>query len=328
MFQEKLATGDLVQLGTFGALAFSVVTPLVTVLLFATSPPIAHSFPEAAAVTALYLSLHLRHVRYRLRGARPPGLWWSLPAMTVIIVAASPLLGWSWFYAYNALGASVLVTLRPRLSFPAFGCLLIGLVVWGLNAHVGLAGAVYAAVAVVDRSAVVFVLVWLVGALRRADSARQALADTALEAERRRIDDELSQTVGTALEAVLQNARAAEASVLAQADASAELHSLVDYSRSALADVRRLIGRYQRTSPRAELERAASILRVAGIQARVELPAPGNSLILDDALRASLRAEIADLLAEEQAVSVVLRLISDGDGIRFELDRVSGKTLG
>jgi hypothetical protein len=64
-FQQNLATGDLVQLGSAGALAFSAVTPLVAVLLFATSPPIAHSFPEAAAVTALYLPLHVRHVRYR-----------------------------------------------------------------------------------------------------------------------------------------------------------------------------------------------------------------------------------------------------------------------
>src|SRR5450432_4036141 len=58
-----------IRLAPAGAITFSVAVPLVVVVLFFVTEP--HHLPEAAAATALYLPLHVRHVRYALREKRP-----------------------------------------------------------------------------------------------------------------------------------------------------------------------------------------------------------------------------------------------------------------
>jgi hypothetical protein len=114
LVRERTAA-DLIRLASAGAIAFSIAVPLVTVVLFATE---SQHFPEALLATALYLPLYVHHVRYGLRGERPRLLPLTLGAMAVVIVGFTPLLGAEWFYTYSAIVASVLVTTRPRFSFP------------------------------------------------------------------------------------------------------------------------------------------------------------------------------------------------------------------
>ncbi len=195
---EKLrwegTTDDLIRVASAGAVTFSVATPLVELLLFATHLTPSGHLLEAALATALYLPLYVRHVRYGLRGERPRHLTLTLGLMAAVIVGFSPVLGDGWFYAYSALVASVLVSVRPRYSFPVAAAILIGVGVWvggvssALGEHFYGVGIATGAVVVADRAAVVFVLVWLVGALRRVRWARSALARDAVEAERDRID--------------------------------------------------------------------------------------------------------------------------------------------
>jgi hypothetical protein len=81
----------------------------------------------------------------------------------------------------------------------------VGVGIWAghLGHEVGRAQGIYLPAAVLDRAMIVFVLVWLVGALRRVQSARLTLAEQALGAERRRVDVELGSTVGAQLEQVV-----------------------------------------------------------------------------------------------------------------------------
>jgi two-component system sensor histidine kinase DesK len=155
----------------------------------------------------------------------------------------------------------------------------------------------------------VFVPVWLVGALRRVRSARLALAEEALETERRRVDDELAATVGAQLEEVVRSGQRALGAIPVNfQQAEHELESLARRSRSALAEARRLIGHYKPVSSRAELEKAASLLRAAGIEVKVEVPDETLPAALDEFLRNSLRATVAKLLAEETNGPVALTL--------------------
>lgn len=310
--RRGLSVDALARLASMGALALSVALPLVVLLAIAVVPSTSHHFPEALAATALYLPLHVRHVSFGLRGMRPPGVQWSLLAMAVAIAAPTPMLGAFWLYACHALAASVLVTARPRVSFLAVAGILAWVAAWANHlgqARVGHAQAVYLPAAVLDRAMMVFVLVWLVRALRRTQSARRALAEEALEGERRRVDDELGETVGAQLDEVVRKGQRALATIaLSVQEAEHELESLVEGSRRVLAEARRLTGRYQLVSSRIELEKAASLLRAAGMTVSVEVPDDALIPSLDEPLRSSLRAAVARLLAEETIGHVVLRV--------------------
>jgi signal transduction histidine kinase len=309
---RKGRTVDAVsRLASAGALGFSVALPLVVLLGYASVPLYSHHLPGALIATAVYLPLHVRHVSFGLRGVRPGGLQWTLLAMAVVIVAFTPLLGAAWLYTFPALAASVLVTTRPRFSFPALACILVAAGAWAghLAPQLGHAQDIFVPVAVLDRAMTVFVLVWLVGALRRIRSARLALAEEALEAERRHADDELGRTVGAQLGSVVRSGQRALETLRANAQqAEEELASVVEGSRRTLTQARRLIGRYQQVSSRAELDKAASLLRAAGMEVRVVVPGEALPPALDESLRTSLRAAVAQLLAEETTGLVVLKL--------------------
>jgi two-component system sensor histidine kinase DesK len=305
---------DLIRLASAGAITFSVAVPLVVVVLFFVTEP--HHLPEAAAATALYLPLHVRHVRYALREKRPRYLPLTLAAMTVIIVGATPLLGSNWFYAYSALVASILVSAPPRFSFPAVAGILVvvgvwagGLVNgWGIRLYGG-GLAIYFPVGVAVRAATVFVLVWLVGALRRVQAARTALSKAALGAERDRIDVELRETVGAELEEiVVKGVRAQDAATRGSLNVEEDLESLVEGSRRTLANARRIVHRYKSVSAAAEIEKAALLLRAAGIEVTIEVTDKELPPTLDHSLRSALRVAVAELLTEESAGPVVLKL--------------------
>jgi two-component system sensor histidine kinase DesK len=309
------------RLASAGALAIGIAVPTVTFLIFACYEPLMPHWPAALLATCLYLPLHLRHIAYGLRGERPRGLPLTLLAMALIIIAVTALLGPYWLNAYAALAASVLVTTRPRFSFPALSVILVAVVAWAVyfaaqsgTAEVGNAQYVYEPTAVLDRAMMVFVPVWLVGALRRMQTARQALADEAVELERRQVDSELELTIGIELEDVVSRAERALAAVSRGSSAAVdELQPLVAGSRHALAEARGLIGRYKHLTSEIELDKAASLLRAAGIDIAIELPREGLPPTLDPSTRSSLRANVAALLREQPAGPVVLRVVRDID---------------
>jgi two-component system sensor histidine kinase DesK len=325
------AADELIRLASAGAVTFSIAVPIVIVVLFATTPSVWHHFPEAAAATALYLPLYVHHVRYGLRGERPRFLLLTLGAMAVVIVGVTPLLGAEWFYAYSAIVASVLVTTPPRFSFPAVGCTLAGVGIWvaelrndsGIHIYGGGLTA-YFPIAVAERAAAVFILVWLVGALRRVQSARVALAEVALEAERGRIDIELSESVVSELEEVIMKGiHAEDAARRGSPKVEEELEALVKGSRLALANARRIIRQYKVVSPAAELEKAALLLRSAGIEATIVIPDTDLPLTLDESLRSALQVAVAQLLSEDVAGPVVLKLGCASGRFRLETLRPS-----
>jgi two-component system sensor histidine kinase DesK len=322
---------DLIRLASAGALTFSIAVPLVIVVLFATTPSVWHHFPEAAVATALYLPLYVHHVRYGLRGERPRHLPLTLGAMAVVIVGVTPLLGAEWFYAYSALAASVLVMTPPRFSFPVVACTLAAVGIWVAelrnNSGIPIYGGGFAAyfpIAVAERAASVFILVWLVGALRRVQAARVTLADVALEAERGRIDIELSESVVSELEqVVMKGVHAEDAARRGSPKVEEELESLVKGSRLALANARRIIRQYKIVSPTAELEKATLLLRSAGIEATIVIPDTGLPLTLDESLRSALQVAVARLLSEDVAGPVVLKLGRVSGQFRLETVRPS-----
>jgi len=305
---------ELTRLASLGALGTAVAVPLVTALTFVCALPLTVHWPEAVVATGLYLPLHVRHVVSGLRGEQPRALRWTLLAMAVVIVGFTPLLGAFWLYAYSALAASLLVTTRTRTSLPLLTVILVAVGIWGAHVTplVGRAEYIYLPAAVLERAMMVFVPVWLVGALRRVHAARSALADEAVATERRHVDDELEKTVGTALEQIARRARRSLAAMSNRDQvADDELRALTEGSRHALAVARRVIRRYQLIPSFVELENAVSLLRAAGVDASVELPQRELPSALEDATRSSLRDLVADLLHEQPTGPVVLQVTDD-----------------
>src|SRR5919106_214441 len=181
------------------------------------------------------------------------------------------------------------------------------------------AATVWYTTAVATRALIMFVLVWLVAALRRLRIARVALADEALAAERRRLDGELRRTVGAELAVVVE--RGTRAGGLVRTDttsAAAELRELVDGTRRTLAAARRFIARYKIVSPRARLDTAAALLRTVGIEAHVEISDDDLPDVFDDTLDSSLRSLTTELLRGHLTGPVLVRIVHDNGSARLE----------
>jgi hypothetical protein len=180
---------------------------------------------------------------------------------------------------------------------------------------------IYFILGVLVVAATLAVMMWLARAARHLEAARAMLAQQAVIGERLRIDGELRQTVGAALEAIA--VRGKRAGALATSDpqgAARELHDLVGAARQTLTTARQLVTRYQEVPLHAELEATAALLAAAGIQAHLALPPERLPDRLDAAGRAMLRRDLARLLGQEPARSAVTITITRRDGgIQVEL---------
>lgn len=253
-----------------------------------------------------YLTWSAAHLR------RPRAGGWMLAATAAVIAIGVVLVGNEWQMTLAHVLVSALIVLPRRWAVPA-GCLVLAA-----------AGAVdllvdptpnplWIMLVVGQRAGAVLVPTWFVATLRRLRATRESLADQAVLRERIRIDRELTDTVGDSLTTIAE--RGAAAAALAGPDperAHRELTALVDGSRRALAEARRLIRAYQRVPLRTELETAVTLLSAAGVSARLELPDDGVPQYADPELREALRAAVDRLLHEQTTGGYVIALERTG----------------
>jgi two-component system sensor histidine kinase DesK len=263
----------------------------------------------AAVATAVYLPAHLWHVHHAARGARPRGTGWSLAGMAVVVGVVLPVVGVQWLGALYPLAASVLLVLRPPWSIAAFAALLavpapvahaFGEPEWAWYFTVGLA----------LTGLILAVPVWVIAAVRDLQSARDRLADEAVIRERIRIEAELRQTLGTALEEI---ATAGDQALLTPEPAD-HLRTVVAAARTTLSSARRLSASWRHSPAHAELDAAVALLRAAGIHTRLNLLAGG----LTEPQLAGLRAQVARLLQNGAARQCVVAVGPTGD-VRVEV---------
>ncbi|MBV9447493.1 MAG: hypothetical protein JO345_16545 [Streptosporangiaceae bacterium] len=286
----------------------------------------------AVAATVVYTPLYLRHVFFFIRGLRLPAAGWSLAALTVVIVGAVPLAGGWWLPTSFALAVCLLTTLPWRWSLAGTAILLVA------QAPLALAFPApdfpdvasepsYFALDLLWRTAAVFVPVWLVRAVRQLDAARRELADDAVLRERLRVDIRLRDTIGAALGSIV--ARGERAAALAPARpqaADAELGTLIETSRGALGETRRILSGLHQPSLLAELETAAALLNAAGIRTRLALPAGQPPAVASTGFRSPLRSMTARLLREESARTCVLALSASDGRVQLEI-QVDGQPV-
>jgi two-component system, NarL family, sensor histidine kinase DesK len=309
-------------LGTAAAAIVAAVFPLLHVayIFLPANGGYARGMWALAAVAA-YLPLHVRHVWFATHAKRPPGGTWTMTAMAAIVIGALPLVGSPWVMEFSWLAVSALIAVRRPWSY----VIAIGLLAatWPVALRLGdpnnVAG--WYALATANRTATLFVLVWLAAAIRRLQAARLALAEEALTRERLLIDGELRRTLAAALESIVARGQRAAAQVGGDRVAlAAELRALIEDSRATLAEARRMVRSYQQVSLRAELDTAAALLTAVGIETRLSLPRGDLPDTIEETLRAALRAALARLLRDSAPPRACVIMVTREDGqTRLEL---------
>lgn len=273
----------------------------------------------AVAATACCLPLHLHHVAWAVRGLRPPAGRWTLLALTAVVVAASPVVGNGWLPMFAFVAVSALLVLPWPWSVLAVAAVAAAQAPLAVALDSPVDPAAYYAFVVLSRGTALFAPIWLLGAVSQLDQARRSLTEAAVVRERLRIDDELRGTVGIALAAVAARGRRANAGSDDPEVLAGEASALVDDSRRALAAARRLVNGYRRPSLAAELQTAASLLRAAGVETRVELPAEGLADVADDEVRAALRDAVGAWLQDGGNGTCVLHATYAGGKVRIDV---------
>jgi signal transduction histidine kinase len=249
-----------------------------------------------------------------------------------VIVGAVPLAGGWWLTTSFALAVCLLSTLPWRWSLAGTAVLLVAQVPLSLAFPAPdfpdvASEPSYFALDLLWRTAAVFVPIWLVRTVRQLDAARRELADDAVLRERLRVDARLRDTIGAALGSIVACGERAAALTPARPDAAdAELAALIETSRGALAETRRMLSSLHQPSLLAELETAATLLNAAGIHTRLLLPGGEAPAIGGTGFRARLRSTTARLLREESARSCVLALTASDGLVQLEI-QVDGKPV-
>jgi signal transduction histidine kinase len=246
-------------------------------------------------------------------GAAPRHAGWLIAAFTGINAAAFPLIGVPWFAAGEQLAVLAAVYLRPRWSAPAVAALTAAPAVAAATGH-DPALSRYFTQNTPFWALTIGVLTWLARDAARLRASQQELAGSAVIAERVRMDDELGAGLGAELKQLIA---AGERAALAAADdpaaAERELRALTGAARSALAQTRRMVSRYQAITVRSELSTAVALLAAAGIPADVDVPSAMLGQALDSERLAGFRSGLTTIL-HDQAESGCLITADGGVG--------------
>ena len=327
--------GDrIVRLATIGVVAWNVgLTSRLTYLLF--EQRVLNLADGVGSVACLVLSTALV-----LRGVRAaPGRMAQvlLAVLAVVVLGLLPFGSPLWAANLAALAGLGLVFLKRPWSLLLFAAAIAVAVADSFTFTLSRAFLIvhwqryefasYDAVVIIWAGIALAVLVWLARIVRDLRAARQQLAERAMVVERQRINDELAQTIGTALQLIIADAQVAAG--LARHDPQAagqRLGALTARSRAALADARGLLTGYRNVSLDAELRAATTLLAAAGIEATVTLPDEELPDELPAPLRSRLRAEVARALTGGAARQCVLAIARDPGG-QLDIQLTAGQAL-
>jgi two-component system, NarL family, sensor histidine kinase DesK len=230
------------------------------------------------------------------RGERPRHPAWLVAAFVAINGAAFPLIGAEWFAAGEQLAVLAAVYLRLRWSVPVIAVLAAAPAVMAAAGQDEVLGR-YFAQNTVFWALTIGLLIGLARAAVRLRARRHELAAATVIAERVRMNDELSASVGAELERlVVAEQRAARLVVSDRVAAERELRALSGAARAALAQTRRMASHYQAITVRSELTTAVALLTAAGIPAGVEVPAAVLDRAMDSARLAGFRSGLTTAL--------------------------------
>ncbi|HEY2551563.1 MAG TPA: hypothetical protein VGI64_13390 [Streptosporangiaceae bacterium] len=274
-----------------------------------------------AAACSVPLALWLLLPAAHGRRARQAG--WLIAAFAAINLAAIAVIGAWWLGVVGMLAVLAVVYLPPRWSVPAVVALGAVPATMAATGHDVVQGQFFAE-SIVGLALLMGSLMWIARVAARLRADRQELADSAVIAERIRIDDELGVSIGAGLEQLIAaGEHAAQTAADDPVVAERELRELTAASRRALARTRQMVSSYQTITVRTEITTAVALLAAAGIPARVDVP----SAVLDEALESrqltGFRAGLTGVLHDEAAAGCVITAASSDGDLRLQIGRAN-----
>jgi two-component system sensor histidine kinase DesK len=267
-----------------------------------------------------------------LRGVRGVRSWSSyvlVAAVALVLIGVLPVGGPLWPPTFGLLAGFGLIFFELPWSLVMFAaCIAVAdgeAVVWATHSPLssqyhwyGEELISYDTVIIIWTGIALAVLVWLARIIRELRGAQRQLAASALTIERQRIDNELSQTIGAALELIIAAGQSAAELAAADPDAAArELRGLTARSRTTLASARHVLTGYRAVSLHAELQAVVTLLAAAGIRATLSRPDAELPAELPEPARARLRAAVAEILTSGAATECRITVT---DGFSGDLD--------
>jgi two-component system sensor histidine kinase DesK len=172
----------------------------------------------AAVATAVFLPLHVWHLRYGMRGERPPRSGVTLAAIAIVQLAALALIGPAWAFMLAALATSSLIVLpRPWSWLAVVACvcapLAANLLHPAFTESYGVT-AFYLMWSVTYRACLQFTLVWLVAGAHALVASRTVMAHEAAEREHARLEAAMSRSLERSLGGLADEAQRARAAML------------------------------------------------------------------------------------------------------------------
>ncbi|WEH39066.1 histidine kinase [Streptomyces sp. AM 2-1-1] len=285
------------------------------------------------AVPPLLVTLQYVHSAPRAQALRRRVAPWSLIAQAVLTFVPLTAFGWHWGGMAGFLAGSLLLSLTPRTGWTMYGLTVAAVVLVSARQDLGFVNVVYMGVSTALTGLVLFSLARLAALSAAIHESRDELARMAVARERLRFARDLHDLLGYSLSSItLKNELISRLIDHNPERAREEVAEVLLISRQALADVREVARGYRDMSLLVEVESARSVLKAAGIDARVDIACGKLSATAHTILATVLREGVTNLLrhsqprtcsittkTEEQAgrgqpAQVVLTLVNDGVG--------------
>ncbi len=319
---DEAAGPSIIRITTAGAIAASASFPLIELTRIGAGD-VSHVRYAILATTAV-LVLHLRHVVFGLRNERPRAASWTLAALALITLGAAILIGRGWALQFAPLAVSTLIVVRGPAAVGLAGLVALapvfflqsGLPLWGAttSALINLPAA-NVVLAIVWRTATLYVPVRLVSAIRQLEATRRELESRAVQRTRSRVEAELRGGLGRALERIISEGESAGA--VAHHDpgaASIQVRHLAADARRALAEARRIVAGYRSASLRADLEAATALLQASGARVHLIVDAGISLDAATERSRGAIRPLVLRTLQDEAKTDYTIHVGRDETG--------------
>jgi two-component system, NarL family, sensor histidine kinase DesK len=209
----------------------------------------------ATVATVVFLPLHLWHLRYGMRGERPPRSGVTLAAIAIVQLAALALIGPAWTFMLAALATSSLIVLpRPWSWLAVVGCvcapLAANLLHPGYIATYGVT-AFYLMWSETYRACLQFTLVWLVAGAHALVASRAVMAHEAAEREHARLEAAMSRSLERSLGGLADEAQRARAAMLEPGVSMVlvALDRVIGLATEATEELRRVVAQARTGAP-------------------------------------------------------------------------------
>jgi two-component system sensor histidine kinase DesK len=184
---------------------------------------------------------------------------------------------------------------------------VLGRALGGVGGLVGLGIAVFVAVLFLAGS--FRLTVWILFVVRELDASRDVHARLAVAEERLRFSRDLHDVVGRALSAVaVKSELAAELARRGDERAVDEMLQVRTLAHDSLREVRGVVAGYRAADLATELAGARSVLRAAGVEARVVGDVPDLATPQAEALAWVVREAVTNVVRHSHAAACALRL--------------------